>query len=161
MTHSRIFTIFLFISIAILSRIIPHPGNFTAINAIALFSTTYLVSLNASLFVVFASMFFSDLILGFHSQVLSVYFCFGVTVLFGYFFRSRVLSNMLASSVLFFIVTNFTEWLYGTLYPKTIVGLELCYVAAIPFFGNQILGDLFYGLVIMSAFSLRKQLQTT
>ena len=50
--------------------------------------------------------------------------------------------TILASSTLFFIVTNFGVWLLG--YPNTIAGLISCYTLAIPFFLNTILGDLFF-----------------
>jgi len=45
---------------------------------------------------------------------------------------------------LFFFVTNFGHWLIDPVYAKNLVGLTQCYVAALPFFRNAILGDLFY-----------------
>ena len=48
-----------------------------------------------------------------------------------------------AASVMFFVVTNFCVWALGSLYPKTWEGLLACYVAAIPFFQNDLLGNLF------------------
>ena len=52
--------------------------------------------------------------------------------------------SMCASSLSFFIITNLGVWLFQDLYPMTWPGLMTCFAAAIPFFGNQILGDLFY-----------------
>ena len=48
----------------------------------------------------------------------------------------------LGASVLFYLTTNFGVWLFGdgTLYPKTPAGLWECYVAALPFFRNFMIG---------------------
>jgi hypothetical protein len=48
----------------------------------------------------------------------------------------------------FFAVSNFAYWLGGALYPRTLVGLESCYLAALPFYRNTLAGDLLYSAVI-------------
>ena len=48
----------------------------------------------------------------------------------------RVGAAAVASSVLFFLLTNFSVWLGSSVYPQTFAGLAACYVAAIPFFQN-------------------------
>ena len=53
-----------------------------------------------------------------------------------------------ALSLLFFFVTNFGVWMASPLYPPTLQGLGLCYLAGIPFLAHQILGDLVYGLLL-------------
>jgi hypothetical protein len=40
------------------------------------------------------------------------------------------------------------------LYPRTAEGLAACYVAAIPFFRNALLGDAFYATVLFGAWAL-------
>jgi hypothetical protein len=60
----------------------------------------------------------------------------------------------IASSVLFFLVTNFGTWATGELYPQTLAGLAACYVAAIPFFQNTLAGDLFFSAVLFGGFAL-------
>ena len=60
----------------------------------------------------------------------------------GYFLKKINLTSVLSSSVIFFVVTNFGVWLIG--YPNTVEGFITCYVAALPFFGWTIAGDLFY-----------------
>jgi hypothetical protein len=58
----------------------------------------------------------------------------------------------LGSSVSFFLISNFAVWLAGYIaYPKTLAGLGACYVAAIPFFKNDLAATLvccalFFGL---------------
>jgi hypothetical protein len=65
-----------------------------------------------------------------------------------------VVGAALASSVLFFIVTNFGTWLVSGMYPLTGGGLAACYVAGIPFFQNTAVGDLFYCAVLFGGFAL-------
>lgn len=62
----------------------------------------------------------------------------------------RVTGAALASSVSFFIVSNFTVWAAWSMYPKTIGGLAACYAAALPFFRNTIGSDLFFTAVVFS-----------
>ena len=59
-----------------------------------------------------------------------------------------------SSSVLFFVLTNFAVWARGVLYPLTSAGLVECYVAAIPFFGNTLAGDLFYSTVLFGSLAI-------
>ena len=57
--------------------------------------------------------------------------------------------NIVLSSVIFFIVSNFGVWILG--YPKTWEGFIKCYTVAIPFFRNSLAGDLVYsGLMVLS-----------
>ena len=60
----------------------------------------------------------------------------------------------LAASILFFVVTNFGVWALDSLYPRTLEGLVICYVAAIPFFANTLAGTLFYTAVLFGGFAL-------
>jgi formate-dependent nitrite reductase membrane component NrfD len=63
----------------------------------------------------------------------------------------------LSASVLFFIVTNFSVWLLDGLYPLTFEGLMASYTAAIPFFRNAVLGDLFYAAVLFGGLALAER----
>lgn len=159
MNNARFFAILGFILLGIFSRFLPHPPNFTAINAIALFGACSIGSLSLSLLSVFAAVFFSDLIIGFHSNMPFVYFSFGLTVLLGHWLKREKFQHyspffLIASSIQFFVITNFGVWLTDCLYPKTFLGMECCYLAAIPFIANQIFGDLFYGVLLFGCFAL-------
>jgi hypothetical protein len=48
-------------------------------------------------------------------------------------------------------------WLAGGLYPRTLSGLTACYVAAIPFFRNSIVGDLLYSAALFGGFALAQR----
>lgn len=158
MSRTRFFAILGFIFIGLSSRFLPHPPNFTAINAIALFGAGTIGSLPLSLATVFSAMFISDLAFGFHQNMFLVYSSFGLTVLMGHFLnKNRTFFNttacLTASSVLFFVITNFGEWLNNPIYLKTFEGLVTCYIAALPFLSLEMIGTLFYGWVIFSSYS--------
>jgi hypothetical protein len=51
----------------------------------------------------------------------------------------RVIAGVLASATSFFLLSNFVVWAGGALYPRTLSGLSTCYVAAIPFYRNDLL----------------------
>jgi hypothetical protein len=153
---------------AALSRLLPHPPNFTPLAAIALSSAVYLDKRYA--FVVpIAALLISDAVIGFYDGMAWVYGCFIATGFIGLWLRTHksplpVVGAALASSTLFYVVTNFAVWLNGTMYPKTWEGLLACYVAAIPFFQNTVAGDLaftaaLFGLFELVAFVLRTETQ--
>ena len=60
-------------------------------------------------------------------------------------------------TLLFFLVTNFGVWALGTMYPNTFAGLLACYVAAVPFFGNTLLGDAAYTVVLFGGLALAEK----
>jgi hypothetical protein len=156
MNRARLFTVLGFIFFAMMSRFLPHPPNFTAINAIALFSAYTFGSIGISLFVVFISMFMSDLLFGLHAQMIFVYLSFSLTIFLSRF-RWSVPITLIVSSFLFFVIVNFGVWLLDGLYPPNLQGLALCYVAALPFLANQLLGDLLYGLALFGLFSMSEK----
>lgn len=144
---------FLIIAATIL-RLIPHPPNFAPITAMALFGAGFLPKKYA-IIVPLSAMLISDFFLGFHKTMVFVYGSFVLIAFLGFWLlkkrslKSIVLASIL-SSVLFFIVTNFGVWLLGW-YPRTWEGLMACYIAAIPFFRNTLVGDLFYVGVMFGA----------
>jgi hypothetical protein len=148
---------------AALSRLMPHPWNFTAIGAMALFGGAYFQSRTVSLVVPMAALLLSDLILGFHSTMLFVYLPFVVTVMLGWSLKDNkkpqnLVAFSLFTSALFFTVSNFGVWVMGGFYPLNLQGLIECYVSAIPFLDNQILGDLFFTGVLFGSFEMIKRL---
>ena len=120
------------------SRLIPHPWNFTPILAMGIFSGFYFKNFILSSFVVIFSMFIGDLFLGFHSTMLFTYASLIIAVVLGLFINkfkfTEILFSGLASSVCFFVVTNFGAWLTLEMYEKNLAGLFQSYVLAIPFF---------------------------
>jgi Family of unknown function (DUF6580) len=57
---------------------------------------------------------------------------------------ARLAGTTVASSTLFFLISNFGVWAAGGLYPHTWAGLATCFTLALPFFRSAALGDLVY-----------------
>jgi hypothetical protein len=56
----------------------------------------------------------------------------------------RVIGASLASSISFFLLSNFAVWAAYDMYPKNFGGLMTSYTLAIPFFRNAVVGDLLF-----------------
>ncbi len=139
----------LLIAVAAFSRMLPHPSNFTPIAAIALFGGVYLDKRFAFVVPILA-MLASDYFIGFYGGMYWVYGSFVLIGLIGLWLRNHkkpllILGGTLASSILFFVITNFGVWMTpGSIYAHNWSGLVECYVAAIPFFRNTLGGDLLF-----------------
>ncbi|MEZ5084397.1 MAG: DUF6580 family putative transport protein [Bacteroidales bacterium] len=138
-------------------RLIPHWPNFTPIAAMALFGGATLRKKHLAFVIPFAALLLSDVFLGFHRWMITVYVSFALVVMIGIMLRNRikvgtVLLATLSSSLLFFVITNFATWIGTPMYPKNIVGLMECYAAGLPFLNNGILGDLFFSTVFFGGF---------
>lgn len=68
----------------------------------------------------------------------------------------QVLMGAFCGSLVFFLVSNLAVWAGGSMYPLTVQGLLACYSAAIPFFGNELAGTVFYSSVIFGLYWLRE-----
>jgi hypothetical protein len=56
----------------------------------------------------------------------------------------RVVGASLASSISFFLLSNFAVWAAYDMYPKNFGGLMTSYTLALPFFRNAVEGDLLF-----------------
>ena len=150
------------ILLAAFSRVLPHAPNVTPITAIALFSAVYLGK-KYTFIIPLVAMLASDYVIGFYPGMIWVYGSFAAIGLLGLWLRSHrsVRSTAVATvggSVLFFIVTNFGVWASSQVsYPHTMEGLGACYVAAIPFFRNTLLGDAAYVTVLFGLYELLRR----
>ena len=161
------------IVLAALSRLLPHPPNFSPVEAMALFGGAYFANRAWAIVVPLIAMVLSDIGLGlmfggsYMSYVASlsfwsVYVCIALSTVLGFGLRGKVsganvLGYSLVGSVLFFVVTNFTTWFGSTMYPQTGSGLIAAYVAGIPFFKWTVLGTLFYSAVMFGGFALLRR----
>lgn len=149
----------LIILASIVMRLIPHEPNMAPIGALAIFSGVYL-SRKKALFIPLAAMFLSDLFLGFYREIGWVYGSFALIGLLSAVILKKnhgvknIIAFTLFSSLLFYLLTNFGVWLQGTMYAKNIPGLIQCYVLALPFLRNTIIGDMVYVGVFFGAFNL-------
>ena len=155
MINKSVFVVSL-IFFAILSRFLPHPPNFTPIAAIALLSSKGFINRWVAFLIPIVSLFISDLFLGLHSTIPFVYGSFILIALLGRYVKKINIFSVLLSSSIFFLVTNLGVWLLH--YPLSIEGLFQCYILALPFFLNTVIGDLVYGaLLIYPFYALQKR----
>lgn len=161
------------IMVAALTRLLPHPPNFSPVEAIALFGGAYFASRQWAAVVPLLAMLTSDLALGVvngadYAAYLggvtfwSVYACIALSVVLGYGLRgkvsgARVLGFALTGSVLFFFITNGAAWLSDPRYPLTAGGLAAAYIAGIPFFKWTVAGTLLYSAALFGGFALLRR----
>lgn len=159
--------------LAALTRLLPHPDNFTPISAMALFGAAYFSQQIRMLAVPFLALFASDLILNnvIYRQYYTeftfitswwIYVAFALVMLVGWVLLrhkvtpGRLLAASLTSSALFFLITNFSTWLDSGMYPHTPAGLSACFAAGLPFLRNTVIGDLFFSGVMFGAYEWMK-----
>lgn len=170
---SEILFVLFLIVLGILSRLIPHPWNFTAIGSMALFSGFSIRTNKSLLLLAFVSLVISDALIGFYDGMVYTYVGFAVGMLLSvaYFSKQSVLSFAaramsvaglsVISSFAFFLITNFGVWKGSTLYAQDMSGLMMSYVAGLPFLFNQLAGDLFYAGIIFGVYEYLTSSQKT
>ncbi len=147
------------IALAAGARLIPHLPNVTPVIAMALLSGAAFQRKSWSILIPLAAMCLSDLALGSHDQMVSVYGSIVLVSLLGFALSrklsvTRIGAASVISSLLFFIITNFTVWISSGMYPRTSSGLFECYVMALPFLRNGLVGDLGYSALLFGAWAL-------
>lgn len=164
--RQRLLTLSVIVVIAALTRLAPHPANVTPIAAMALFGGACFHGRWLAFLLPLGAMLLSDVALGLGVYGISsmksqpvVYLCMLATVAMGRLIHGRrstttIALATLASSLLFYLVTNFAVWAFGSLYPKTWAGLVACYTAALPFFRNSVAGDFTFAAVLFGGFAL-------
>jgi hypothetical protein len=145
------------------ARLVPHPWNFTPMMAIGLFAGSQARKASTGILATLLALVVSDAVLGFYSGFCYVYAATLIPVLLGRVIRNRngaagIAVAALASSLSFFVITNFMVWVTGQLYPRTIVGLSECFLAGIPFYRNQALGDAVYTVAIFGGYAVLNRL---
>ncbi|MDO8507965.1 MAG: hypothetical protein Q7S53_05385 [bacterium] len=146
----------LLVIVAVSTRLLPHPANFAAVGAVALFSGTYLKKKYA-LWLPLIIMMVSDVIIGLHNLILFTWGSFILMGCIGLWVRKNknvqnVIFGTITGSLVFFFVTNFAVWAFTPFYAKTLQGLLQCFVLALPFFRNSLAGDVFYVGVLYGAY---------
>ena len=167
----NIILIIALVAIGVLGRLIPHPPNFTPIIAIALLASHLFKNKWIIILPSLMAMWISDLIInnylygGYHDSLvifspsfLWVYgpiICIALlgTVLIKKVKISNIALSSISGSLIFFLVSNFGVWISGTMFPQSLSGLIACYTVALPYFGNQLVGDLLYSATLFSSYS--------
>ena len=149
-----------FVLIGVSLRLLPHPFNFTPIAAMALFGGVYL-SKRMALVLPILALAISDVFIGYYEIKLMVfvYGSFLLCVILGFWIKKHkkwqtVLGGSILSAVIFFFLTNFAVWVFTPWYQKTLSGIIQCYLMALPFFRNTLLGNLFYVSIFFGIYEL-------
>ena len=142
--------------------------NFTAVGAIAILGAAHLKGFKKWI-IPMVVLWMSDLILNNlvyaeyyeHFMIFGSLWVYGSIVVIGilayYLMKkaswSRLLVTSLAGGVLFYLITNAGVWISPqSPYSKDLSGLMQSYTAAIPFFRNTLLGNVFYSFVLFGAY---------
>jgi hypothetical protein len=178
--HLQFGVLTLIIFLAVASRLIPHPANFSPLGAIALFGAAHFSKRWQAWFIPILATWLSDLFINnviyaqyypeftwFYSGFYWQYGAYLLIGLLGFLLYKKhislgnVLGGAIGAGFIFFLVSNFGVWLSGTLYPKNLSGLIACYAAGIPFFKGTLMGNLFYTTTLFGGYYLlQKQLDT-
>jgi len=156
---------YLLLIVAVCSRLIPHAGlwNFTAVGGSLIFFGAR--RSRREMIAPLAALMATDVILTvftYHMSFRLVDYVatwgwylgaifLGRTLLSAKSSFGRVAAATLAGSTSFFIISNFMVWLSSGMYPLSSDGLVACYVAAIPFYRNDVIST---SLVAAVAFGL-------
>jgi hypothetical protein len=151
---------YLFVAIAVAVRFLPHPWTFTPVAAALLFFGAR--GSRRQLWIPFALLAASDVILTkiVYSYVFSwdhlvTWAWYAAILLLGTTLRNnakplRVIGAALASSVSFFLLSNFAVWACWDMYPKNVGGLMTSYTMGLPFFRHALEGDLLFTCVMFA-----------
>lgn len=143
-------------------RLLPHPPNFTPILAIALFGGVYF-SRRIAFALPIAAIVISDIFIGYYeaSLMFFVYGSFLLCVILGFWLKKHkkwytIGGSAILGAVFFFLISNLAVWALTPWYAKTISGIIQCYLLAVPFFKNTLLGSLFYTTVFFGVYEIAK-----
>lgn len=158
------------IGIAMVTRIIPHAPNFTAVGAAAIFGG-YMFKENWKAFLApLLAMFLSDLFINniIYAQFSDgfMWFTGGFVFIYGAIALSTLLARLnkssnnrilniatsaVGSAIIFYLLTNLGVWLSNPMYAPNFAGLMQSYAAGLPFLLNSVTSTLLYSAVMFGA----------
>jgi len=163
---TKLLSVVTLIGVGIVGRLIPHLPNATPITATTLAASKY-VGRTSAILIPIITMLISDAIIGFYDWriLISVYVSFILISILGIVARKypKLLPTglvLISASLVFFLVSNFSVWLFSPWYEKSISGLLYCYTLGLPFLRNMLLGDIAYTTALFGAFETIKVLRT-
>jgi hypothetical protein len=144
---------YLLLLVAILSRVVPHAGwmNFTAVGGALLYfgARRPWREMVAPLVALMATDYFLTVYTyhyAFQWQVyLPTWMWYLAAMGLGQILLNRkttfvrVGAGSLLGPTSFFLISNYAVWVVGGMYPRTVGGLGLCYMAGLPFYRNDLI----------------------
>lgn len=158
------------ILLAALSRVALYPMNFSPMIALALFGGAVINDKKFAFALPLLAMFLSDFLF----EILNIangfwgwgqligYGLLAVITIFGFSLKKinvfNVIGYSIASSLIFFLLSNSSVWIFDTTYyARSLSGLMDCIAAGIPFLKNGLVTDLFYSGVFFGGYVLAKR----
>lgn len=146
-------------------------SNFTPVGAMALFGGCYFSDKWKAYLLPLFTLWLSDALLSyfvyfhewrlFYSGFGWTYGSFILMVMMGTLMKKATVQTVLlggiAAAFIHWIISDFGVWIGGHMYPKTPAGLMTCYVAAIPYMKNMLIGNLIFGGVMFGIFELAQR----
>lgn len=160
------------IIIIALSRLIPNMPNFSPMAAIALFCGAHFDKFWKGIAVTLFATLISDIVLNntiyasmntgftvFYDGFIWQYLAYAAIAFLGSKIftsinKTKVLGGSLATTLVFFTISNFGAWISLPFYSKDIAGLLSAYTAGIPFIKNTLISDLLYSSILFGGYYL-------
>jgi len=165
MKGNKTWFVIIAITVAAVSRLLPHPWNFTPMTGITLLGACYLGNRFFSFLVPFLAWMVSDLLVNwlvqahflptgnyfFSYTALGVYTSLFLIWMVGNVLRrnirfSNVVLASLVSSLIFYVVSNSIDFINNPFYSQNFNGWVKCMTMALPFYSND------YGIIFGSFF---------
>jgi hypothetical protein len=144
---------YLLLLVAVLSRLLPHPGwlNFTAVGGALLYFGARRPW--REMLAPLAALMTTDYFLTVYSYhynfrwqgYVSTWAWYLMAMVLGQILLRarttfvRVAAGALLGPTSFFLVSNYAVWASGWMYPRTLGGLGVCFVAGLPFYRNDLI----------------------
>lgn len=155
-----------------LMRLIPNTNGFVPVTAATLFTAAFIGRKGWAVLLPIFSVWFTDLIL---NNTIYTSFYEGFTWFtpgFAFQFSAYALISLMgfqvgqnasssriglfsiASSLIFFFVSNFGVWIAGGFYSPNFAGLMECYAMGIPFLERSLVADVLFAQVLFHGFAM-------
>ena len=143
--------IIFFTLLLVLSRVVPHPPNFTPILAGIIFLPFIKKDFTFSLIIPIVVMLISDFVIGMHSLMFWTYLPILILSFLAFYFYQdsfrRVINLAIFSPIIFFILSNFGVWVNSAKYSRDFSGLVECYIYAIPFYASSAISCILFSII--------------
>ena len=148
------------------SNIFSFMSNVTPVGAIALFGGCYFADRWKAFLVPLLALWLSDAFLNriyyfdhwtfYYSGAYWIYGSFALMVVLGQLIKKVTVLNVLlggvSAALLHWIVSDFGVWVGGTMYTKDLSGFLQCYMLALPFLKNMLIGNLVFCGILFGGF---------
>lgn len=140
-----------------ISRMIPHPFNFSPVGSVFLMSPLIFTNKKWSLVISFLPLIISDFLIGkfiygskdvLYEGFYWVYITYFVIWFYSLMSKQNIMAKSIIGSLIFFFITNGSCWINSSFYPQNMNGFIECLIAGIPFYSNTLLSFIFYSGII-------------